>query len=296
MKIHTIDTNFFSPSVIASYLIETSEGPIIVETGPDSTFPALKRALGDLGYAPADIRHVFVTHIHLDHAGSSWRFAEEGAKVYVHPNGAKHLADPTKLLASAALIYKDKMDELWGTLKPIAKELIHPIADGERITIGGVEIQAVETLGHASHHHAFMMDGAMFTGDAAGMKVANGPVLPPTPPPDINIEAWQETIRKILALKPSALHLTHFGTFHNIAEHLAELEAGLLESSDWIGAQLKAGKSEEEISAGFEKFTESILQRNNVSDPKVVRAYDLADPYWMNVMGLVRYWKKFRGA
>lgn len=293
MKIHTLDHNFFAERVIASYLIENGGEPVLIETGPDTTFHKLEMSLNEHGYAVEDIRNVFVTHIHLDHSGAAWRFAEAGARIYVHPVGAPHLADPVKLLASAKRIYKDQMETLWGEIRPIDKERIYEIRDGEKVTVGTIDIQAIETLGHASHHHSYLVDGLLFTGDAAGIRIDNGPVLPPTPPPDINVELWRESIRKILNLKPQALYLTHFGKSVDVEAHMKELEDRLVKVAEWTGERLKEGKTEDEMVIEMECMFREVLEKAG-ADKKLIEAYELADPFWMNVGGLVRYWNKFR--
>jgi glyoxylase-like metal-dependent hydrolase (beta-lactamase superfamily II) len=293
MKIHIIDHNFFKDRVIASYLIENSGEPVLIETGPDTTFHKLEKSINGLGYSIKDIRNVFVTHIHLDHSGAAWRFAEAGAKIHVHPFGATHLADPEKLVASAKRIYNDQMETLWGDIRPIARENINAIGDREKIKIGHVSIEAVETPGHASHHHSYLADGLLFTGDVAGICIGNGPVLPPTPPPDINVELWQESIRKMMSLKPQAMYLTHFGKSDDVESRLKELENRLLEVTEWTGERLKEGKTEEEMIIGMESMFREILEKSG-ADTQLIEAYELADPFWMNVGGLVRYWKKFR--
>ncbi len=293
MKIHTIDHDFFTGRVIASYLIENGGGPVLIETGPDTTFHKLEKALNEIGYSIEDIRNVFVTHIHLDHSGAAWRFAEAGSKIYVHPIGAPHLADPVKLLASAKRIYKDQMETLWGEIRPIDKEKIYEIRDRENITVGTIDIQAIETPGHASHHHSYLVDGLLFTGDAAGIRIDNGPVLPPTPPPDINVELWRESIRKILNLKPQELYLTHFGKSVDVEGHMKELEDRLVEVTEWTGERLKEGKTEDEMVIEMESMFREILKKAG-ADKQLIEEYELADPFWMNVGGLVRYWNKFR--
>jgi glyoxylase-like metal-dependent hydrolase (beta-lactamase superfamily II) len=293
MNIHMIDHHYFMPKVIASYLIESGGEAILIETGPDSTFPKLEKSLHELGYSTEDIRKVFVTHVHLDHAGAAWRFCETGATVHVHPFGAKHLADPTKLVASARIIYKEKMEELWGQIQPISKEHICTIEDGDILKIGGIKIKALETLGHASHHHSYLIDGVLFAGDIGGTRIDNGPVLPQTPPPDVNVEFCQQSIKKILGLNPEIMYPTHFGKSADVKEHLDELESRLLEFTEWIGMRLEKGKNEEDMVPEFENLLYSILREANVS-PELIKVYELADPFWMNVWGLVRYWKKFR--
>ncbi len=293
MKIIVIDHNFYMPKVIASYLIETNDGPILIETGPDSTFRKLSKSLDKIGYPVENIKHVFVTHIHLDHSGSAWHFAKAGATVYVHQNGARHLVDPSKLIESARRIYKDQMDELWGETQSIPEERVRVVSDGDTLRIGGVEVRTVETLGHASHHNAYVIEDTVFMGDLAGIRIEGGPVLPPTPPPDINVEAWQHSLNKIRELSPKVLYPTHFGKSTDIKEHLEELETRLLECTEWIGTRVREGKTEEEMIPEFEDLFSGILEEAKVS-PELIKSYELADPFYMNVGGLVRYWKKFR--
>ncbi len=295
MKVHVLDLNFFASESIASFLIETTDGPILIETGPDTTYRNITASLKAFGYAPKDVRGVFVSHIHLDHAGAAWHFADEGATIYVHANGARHMADPSKLFASAKQIYKDDMDRLWGQLKPIPQDRIHPTGDGERITIGGVTVQAVATPGHASHHNVYLVDGMMFTGDVGGIRIKDGPIFAPTPPPDINVEVWQESLRKMRALRPDALYLTHFGVFNDAGDHLRLLEDMLLQWTSWIGDRLKQGRPDEAIVKEFEDYFKGIIEKTT-RDKGLFERYELADPAYMNAPGLIRYWRKFRSA
>ena len=170
--VHTIDLEYLGTrGAIASYVIEGPDGLVMVETGPGNTTAALERGLADLGFTPTDVKHVFVTHIHFDHAGASGWMARHGAHIYVHEFGRQHLIDPTRLVASARRIYGDRMEALWGELLPIPAERTTPLHDGDIVTVAGLKIRAIETPGHARHHHAFVVetDDAKigFTGDAA---------------------------------------------------------------------------------------------------------------------------------
>jgi len=293
MNVKIIDVNFFSPDVIASFLIETSEGPFIIETGPDSTFKNLEKGLSDNGYAVSDIKNVFVSHIHLDHSGVAWRFAKEGATVYVHPRGAPHLIEPERLMASATMIYGDKMQELWGTVEGIDEDRVVATEDGQVITIGEVDIQVHETPGHANHHNAYLIEDTLFTGDVAGCRIADGPPIPPTPPPEIHIERWHSSIDKIRSINPKNLYLTHFGRFTNVNEHLDTLMKNLDDWSEWMGERVRDGKSEEEITPEFLEFYRKYFEVANASEG-VFEKYESADPHWMNVGGLIRYWNKYK--
>lgn len=290
--IHILDLHDRAPRVIASFVLETKAGPVLFETGPESRFSVLLDGLNALGYAASDIRHVFVTHIHLDHAGAAWRMAERGATIYVHPKGAPHLIDPSKLWASATRIYGDQMEALWGQIGYVPEEQVEIIEDGEVFRVGEFEIKALETPGHASHHHAYLIGDALIGGDVTGVKIGRGPVLPPCPPPEIHIETWLSSLAKIRALKPHKLYLTHFGQTEDVEPHLSALETKLLEWADWIKQRLKAGQTREQMVLEFEAYVAATLRAAGLSDEEV-QEYEFADPSWMSVDGLVRYWNKY---
>ncbi len=293
MKVHCIDLNFFQPKVIASYLIESPDGLILVDTGPSTVYENLVAGIKDLGHEPEDVKHILLTHIHLDHSGGAWQFANKGARVYVHERGAKHLIDPAKLVASAEMIFKDKMEELWGQIEPVNEIYVQIARDREIIDIGGLEITVLETPGHASHHNAYLVDNAVFAGDVAGVRIDGGPILVPTPPPDINLEAWQDSIAKIRSAGPDVLYLAHFGDCKDVNEHLDRLEDDLLEFTDWIGNRLKDGKTEDDIVPEYERYIVEHLSQGG-ADEINIKSYEYADFFWMNVWGMARYWKKFR--
>lgn len=291
MKIHTLDLEFRRRGTIASYLVESGSDLALIETGPDSTWPRLRAALAELGMKPGDIRTVLVTHIHLDHAGAAWRLAAEGATVWVHPAGRAHLADPSRLLASAKRIYRERMDELWGTLEPIPEDRLKVAEDGARIFVGKAEIRVVETLGHALHHNAYVVEGNVFTGDVGGVTIGGGPVLPPTPPPDIDLEAWTLTIARLRALRPDALYPTHFGRIENPEAALDELGRELAAWAEFIRAGLAEGKDEAALVPEFEAWATERLIAAGV-DEEGREVYRTVLPFAMNVTGLVRYWQR----
>ncbi len=293
MNVKIIDLKFFGSETIGSYLVETKDGPFIIETGPDSTFSNLEKGLSESGYAVGDIKNVFVTHIHLDHSGAAWRFAKEGATVYVHPRGAPHLVNPERLMASAAMIYGDKMQELWGTVEGIDEDKVVAAEDGQVINIGEFEIQVHETTGHANHHNAYLVEDGLFTGDVAGCRISNGPPIPPTPPPDIHVERWHSSVDKIRKLDPKSLYLTHFGKFTDVHEHLDAVMKTLDEWSEWIGERVKEGRSDKEIIPDFLKFYRTYFDKAGTENSEFDK-YESADPHWMNVGGLVRYWNKYK--
>ena len=291
--IHTIDLEFLGyPNGICAYLVETSIGPILVETGPHSTLDTLVAGIEKVGYLKEDIKHVFITHIHLDHAGAAWCFAEHGAKVYLHPFGYRHMHDPSKLLASAKMIYQDKMDFLWGTLKPIPADQLVEVGNGDQVKIDDFTISAWHTPGHAKHHIAWLIGKDLFTGDVAGVCINGGPVIPPCPPPDINFEDWESSIQEIEELEDvQAFYLTHFGKVTDTERHLKLLRKGLDAYSSFAQPFHEKGMSADEMLPDFRAFVEEYLTSNGMSASDAL-AYEGANPSDMSAAGLLRYWKK----
>ncbi len=288
----TLDLHFLDyPEAIAAFMIESNDGLILIESGPYSTFRSLESELKRRGKSLDEVRHVLLTHIHFDHAGAAWALAEKGAKVYVHPFGANHMQDPSKLVASATMIYGDQMDTLWGAMNPIPEDKLVIVQHNEILKIGGVEITALHTPGHAKHHIAWEIEDKIFTGDVAGVKIGTGPVVPPCPPPDINIEDWIASIELILSRKPKALVLTHYGERSDPETHMGALRDMLNDWAFWIKPKWEEGQSAEEITPQFVAYTQSQLKDRGVHDLGL-KQYEAANPSWMSVAGLIRYWKK----
>lgn len=290
-KIHTIDLHFQQEEhSIAAYLIETSEGPILIETGPMSTFHHLKAGVEQLGFKLEEIKHVLVTHIHFDHAGAAWKFAELGATIYVHPIGLPHLNNPEKLWNSAAQIYGDEMDRLWGEMQPIPLKQLIGVTDQDQVVIGGVEIEVLYTPGHAVHHNAYAINDVIFTGDVAGVKIGNGPIVPPCPPPDINIELWKNSIEKLRAKAPKALYLTHYSRQENPNQLLDDLIAILDDWAHYIKPFYDNKTPADDIVPQFMQYTKGQLEEKGLNAHEI-QIYEYANPSWMSVNGLLRYWK-----
>ncbi len=290
--IHVLDTGFQGhPGVIAVFAVPHDAGVALIESGPESTFDAVAEGLKKLGFGPEDVTDVLLTHIHLDHAGAAWRFAEAGARVHVHPRGYRHLADPSRLMESARQIYKDQMEALWGRMEPIPEDRLFAVQDGERVNVGGRTFVAHETLGHAKHHHAWQLGEALFTGDVAGVRLFGGPALPPCPPPDIQVEDWAASIEKIQEIAPQTLYLTHYGPYADVQGHLADLKARLFDWADWVKARLKEGQTPEAMVPAFEAKVRAELLGAGRS-PEEAAAYEAANPSAYSVYGLVRYWQK----
>ncbi len=280
--------------VVAAFLVETEAGPILFETGPHSCFPILRKRLKELGYGLADVQHVFLTHIHLDHAGAAWAFAEKGAKIYVHPFGARHLAAPERLMESARRIYLDQMDVLWGDMKAIPASQLVEVAHGATFSVGSIQVRSWHTPGHAVHHIAWQIDGHIMTGDVAGARISNGPVVPPCPPPDINIEDWEQSIRLILELNPTDLYLTHFGKVTEVEQHFSQLNSILWDWANWMKPHWENGREEAVVTPIFQEYTRQQLIDKGVREEDLKR-YENANPSWTSVAGLMRYWRKRNG-
>lgn len=289
--IHVLDLEYGVPRTTAAFLVETDGGPVLIETGPDSTYGVLVERLNALGYTPEDVRHVLVTHIHLDHAGAAWRFAEREATVYVHPRGVEHLRDPSRLLASAGRIFGEQTEELWGRPLPIIADRIQPVEDREVLNLCGMEIEALETPGHADHHLTWKIEDAIFTGDVGGVRIGKGPIIAPTPPPEIRVEAWQESIARLRDLRAVEIYLTHFGRFTDVEEHLVLLEECLLQWAGWFKTRLGENKPQKTIASEFSDYAIARLSSAGLG-PDELREYEIADPAWMNAQGLIRYWQK----
>ena len=248
---------------------------VIVDPGPGSTVETLLAALGD--WVPVKI---LLTHIHLDHAGGTGALVRRGpdAEVWVHERGARHMADPSRLMASAARIYGEDMERLWGAVEPVPEANLRVLSGGEQIGPWRVEY----TPGHASHHVSYLHEptGTALVGDVAGVRIADGPILPPTPPPDIDLEAWHESLRTVAAWQPERVAITHFGTWEDVTEHLDAMHASL---ERW--AEISRHTDEQAYAAAIEEE-----MRANTSDEGVAQAFIRAMPPGMLWAGWERYW------
>lgn len=293
MEIRILDTNFQGMrGVTAVFLVIGPEGPVLVETGPGSTIPAITAALSTHGYQPGDIKHVLLTHIHLDHAGAAGWWAQQGAQLYVHPVGAPHLIDPSRLIASATRIYGDRMGTLWGEIIPAPAEKVTAVADGDVIYVGGLSFKAIASPGHASHHHVYRLGDIAFTGDAAGVYLPKtGLISLPAPPPEFQHEVWLETIERLMAEKLKAIYPTHFGQVTKVAEHLQRFRALLDKSVDFIAERFEAGVGREEIIDDYKAWNRERMTDEGAAANEMVQE-ELANPMTMSVDGILRYLRK----
>ncbi|MEN3370421.1 MAG: hypothetical protein V7609_2564 [Verrucomicrobiota bacterium] len=291
--VHVLDTRHLGrPGIIAATVLETNDGLILFDTGPESTFQTVAAQLPERGFSVRDVRHVFLSHIHFDHAGAAWRFAELGATIYVHPRGAPHLIDPAKLIASATRLYGDQMEKLWGKIAAVPAERVRVLQNNDLIAIAPFGIRAIATPGHASHHHVYQWDDNVFGGDVAGVRLGGGPPIPPFVPPELEIEAWQESIAKIRALHPAKLYLPHFGPVEvPISTHLDAVEDCVRRWSIWFRDRLRTGDDEQKLKPAFAEYVAGEL-RNGGANEKEAVDYEQADPSFMAVSAAIRYWRK----
>ena len=265
--------------IIGVYLLETSDGLALADCGPTTALATLKASLAERGVELTDIRHLLLSHIHLDHAGAAGTLVREhpGLRVHVSPIGAPHLVDPSKLERSARRLYGDLFDVLWGALEPVPEENVVPT--GERV----LEFDVFPTPGHASHHVCYLSpDGTLFAGDAAGVRILpDRYVLPASPPPDIDIEAWNRTFDEIERRRPDRLALTHFGVVEDVADHMQRVRAEL---ATWA-ERVHAGMTQEEFLAA----ARADIARSDGEDGPY---YEEAGPVDQSYLGLRRYWDK----
>ena len=294
-----LDLSFQGMSeVIAAFLITGAEGHTLIETGPGSTLPALERAMSAAGARLEDVTQLAVTHIHLDHAGAAGTLLRRlpNARLFVHPVGAPHMIDPSKLLASATRIYGDAMDRLWGAFEPCPVDRVVILADDAELRAGSRTLRALHTPGHASHHIAFvdMERKTAFTGDVAGVRLGASPyVRPPTPPPDIDIPAWHESAHRLRALGLRALDLTHFGRIPGAADHLDTLVRNLDDWLAWVTDRLRRGEDPATVAEELMRKGEMDVIRAGGSAADAA-AYELATPSRMSVDGMARYIQRSR--
>ena len=261
--------------VIGSYLLETEDGLALQDCGPTTCVPELKARLAERGLELPDVRHLLLSHIHLDHAGAAGVLVREhpGLQVHVSEIGAPHLVDPSRLERSARRLYGDDFDRLWGELAPVPSENVHIVGDQ---TLG---LATFPSPGHASHHVCYLdPEGTLYAGDAAGVRIRPSEfVLPPTPPPEVDLEAWERTIDELERREPSRMALIHFGVFEDVERHLEELRRRLHEWAE----RVRAGATEEQFAA---------MAADDLAADQA--AYEQAMPFWQSYAGLKRYWEK----
>jgi glyoxylase-like metal-dependent hydrolase (beta-lactamase superfamily II) len=268
---------------VGCFVLETVDGLALFDCGPATCLPRLRAGLGERGLELGEIRHLLLSHIHLDHAGAAGAIvaAHPHIKVHVSAIGAPHLIDPTRLEASARRLWGDAFDALWGPLSPIPQARVH--------IVGGLSVglETFPTPGHAAHHVSYLHeDGTLYCGDAAGVRITPGRfVFPPTPPPEVDLEAWETTITELERRRPRRLGLIHFGMFDDPERHLASFRQTLHVWADRVAHGMDVAT-----------FVATASHDVAASDPLEAEAYDRSAPYEHCFAGLERYWRKRREA
>jgi glyoxylase-like metal-dependent hydrolase (beta-lactamase superfamily II) len=269
-----IDVNHLGrPRVIGCWVV----GDVLIDPGPTSCLQTLLEGLDGL-----EPRALLLTHIHLDHAGASGSLVERwpGLEVYVHQRGARHLVAPERLLESARRLYGDNMDSWWGEMVPVPEANLRVLSGGERLLGGAFEV--AYTPGHASHHVSYLHQGTAYVGDVGGVRITDPSLtIPPTPPPDIDLESWHDSIEIVRAWHPERLAITHFGAYEDVDGQLDEVSSRL---DEW--AERARGEAEEAFIAVIESEIEAGAEAG------LLPTYEQAAAPDQLYAGLERYWRK----
>lgn len=290
-----VDLNFLArPHAIAAVTVESPRSVAIVDPGPSTCLASLTASLERRGIRLADITHILLTHVHLDHAGATGTILRSNphVRVLVHERGAPHLIDPSRLLASASRLWPNDMERLWGEVLPVPASQVHVLQGDQRIEAGGRTFEVAYTPGHASHHVSYFdaASGIAFVGDTAGMSIDQGYVLAPTPPPDIDLERWRQSLARIEVWSPGMLFLTHFGPVVSPRAHTATLVDHLETMAALVRESLQAPGTDDERSRRFAEDLRRELRRHMAEGQ--VAAYELSAPFHLLWLGLARYWRK----
>jgi glyoxylase-like metal-dependent hydrolase (beta-lactamase superfamily II) len=290
-----IDLHFLGMRrVIGTAVLTGPSGLALIDPGPTSCLPALESGLADRGFRLDDVHTILLTHIHLDHAGATGTLLARlpRATAYVHEIGAPHMVDPTKLLASATRLYGANMDRFWGTFLPVPAGRLRALTGGERLDVAGRTLAVAYTPGHATHHVSFfdMTDGRAYVGDTGGIRISKGYIKAPTAPPDIDLEAWERSLRRIETWRPTSLLLTHFGWVADPAEHLRQFRTVLARTAALVRASLDRDGTDAERIRMFSAEMRAEAQRLlSPDDAKATEAAAAFDQLWL---GLARYFRK----
>jgi len=294
--VETLDTHWNGrPHSVATALLRSQDHVSLIDPGPASTLDTLRQELQRHGLAVADLRAILLTHIHLDHAGATGALVRENPRlaVYVHSRGAPHMQDPAKLLDSASRLWGSELPRLFGETLPVPAENLRILEGGETLELGTRRLAVDYTPGHASHHVSYFdqQEGVAFVGDTAGIRIENGPyILPATPPPDINLEIWDQSFAAILERRPARLFLTHYGYSENPARHIAEFRERLHRWAELAALSLQDSPNEIAASEKFVKTARAELT-SALSNAEVDH-YAFTAGLDLSFLGLARYHRK----
>ena len=293
-----IDVTFMGfPRVIATAVLQGPGGVALIDPGPSTCLDTLRASLEERGMTVADVKAVLLTHIHLDHAGATGSLVKENPEiaVYVHEQGAPHMVSPEKLLASAGRLYGDQMETLWGEFAPIPEANIRSLTGGERIDVSDRQLDVVYLPGHASHHVGYFdsASGVAFVGDTAGIRLGTELfATPPTPPPDIDVEAWVQSVELIRNRHPSTLFVTHFGPHEDVSAHLDAFLEHLAAAKDLARTILESDGTDEDKASEFTHQMQLYIQRFMPAQQTDLFNGAPLGPLSLGWLGLRRYWRK----
>lgn len=293
------------PSIVGTGVLEYADGLALVDPGPSTCLRKLENGLVELGHVLGDVRAILLTHIHLDHATASGAIVREvpEARVFVHPLGAVHMIEPARLLASAHRLYGDALERLWGEFVPVPAESVVEVDEGDLIELGERRLEVAYVPGHAKHHVAYFEaeSGTAWVGDVGGIRIPTGSPIPVTPPPDIDVEVWHESMDRVMGWGPSRIVPTHFGPWDDPGAHFAELRRGL---DEWAHRVRQSLEDEDAMAVGpdrdrvrareFAAWAEADMRARMPSRAAdlYTGAFGFEDSWW----GLARYWRQRLGA
>jgi glyoxylase-like metal-dependent hydrolase (beta-lactamase superfamily II) len=290
VRIHTLDLHFQeTPGTIACYLVEGDSGLVLIETGPGSTLANLLDGISDAGFDPEEIRDIFVTHIHLDHAGAAGWWGQRGARIHVHPRGARHLADPSYLLKGATAVYGERTEKLWGETLPVPEEMIIPVQDTELITIGDIRLTAWDSPGHARHHHCWLLEeqAIAFTGDSTHVRLGtSNHISLASAPPQFDPIAFESSLARLAEAQFKTIYPTHFGAIEDVSNHLARCLQIIRGSTELVFAHLRNGLDAEAITEQFRLYTRERFELDGCAT-ELWQDYELINPAAMCAQGVL---------
>jgi glyoxylase-like metal-dependent hydrolase (beta-lactamase superfamily II) len=294
--IDILDTKWVGrPRSIAAALLLANGHRALVDPGPESTLGTLREQLGAHALSVADLDAILLTHVHLDHAGASGALVRENPRlaVYVHERGAQHMADPAKLLASAARLWPNDLQRLFGKTLAVPAENLRVLQGGETLRLGGRKVDVVYTPGHASHHVSYLdeAEGVAFVGDTTGIRIENGPyIFPATPPPDIDLSIWESSFAAILGRRPQRLFLTHFGYSEEPAAHIAEFRERLHRWAEVAADVLREAPDDAAAQQAFVSRSRAEMEQRLGVEEAEHHAFTAGLD--LSFLGLARYWRK----
>lgn len=293
-RLWAIDLGFQGwDKVVHAFLLAAPDELALIETGPTATLPALYAGIQAAGFDPAQLRKIFVSHIHLDHSGGAGVIArnQPQVEVFVHPVGAPHLIDPSRLVNSAARLYTDRMEALWGEVAPVPEDRVVSLNDGETVEAAGHVLSALFTPGHAAHHVAYWEPNlaTIFTGDVGGVRMPGSScALPPAPPPELAPDQWVLSSERLRQAGARRLCLTHGGAFDDVAEHIEQLMPNLDQVEVICRTAMLDGADDDAVTDLIQAHTEERIGPTALAIPGMVQRYGWASPSFLSALGFRR--------